>query len=180
MEKNIWGWVIGAFVIGGIVGYVIAPATRQAQQAPQPTANVEQNKALARRVFEETDKGNLAAFDELFTDDYLFHFPGNPKPLNKEEHKQFVVAFRAAFPDVKHTVEDQVAEGDKVTSRGFFKATHKGEFQGIKATDKPVEVTFTLTNRFVSGKIAEEWVHFDSAGLLQQVGVIPPPAQPGG
>ena len=177
MEKNIWGWVVGALIIGGLIGYFAAPATRQAQrqEAPAVTAKGEENKALARGIFEAVDTGNLDGMDALFSEDYVFHLAGNP-PLNRQAHRQLVESLRGGLPDVKHTIEAQVAEGDWVSTRGFFEATHKGELLGIKATGKPVKVTFIQIVRFADGKIAEEWINFDQLGLLQQIGVFPAPA----
>jgi steroid delta-isomerase-like uncharacterized protein len=80
--------------------------------------------------------------------------------------------FYKAFPDGQHTVDDLIAEGDKVAARLTARGTHKGEFQGIPPTGKPVSFTGMRVFRFVSGKIAEEWSNLDMFGLMQQMGVV--------
>ena len=79
----------------------------------------------------------------------------------------------AAFPDWRHTIEDMIAEGDKVVSRGTFRATHKGEYQGIAATGKEVVDTWIIIHRIAGGKIVEVWEESDELGLLRQLGAIP-------
>jgi predicted ester cyclase len=85
--------------------------------------------------------------------------------------------FYAAFPDARHTFEDFVAEGDKVALRFTFKGTHTGDFQGIPPTGKPVTISGSVVDRIVDGKIVEHWSLIDTMGLMQQLGVIPEPAQ---
>jgi predicted ester cyclase len=85
--------------------------------------------------------------------------------------------FRTAFPDLHGTIEDQIAEGDKVVMRMTYRGTHQGELMGIPATGKPVTMTFISINRIAEGKIAEGWVNFDALGMMQQLGVIPVPGQ---
>lgn len=85
--------------------------------------------------------------------------------------------FRTAFPDLYGTIEDLIAEGDKVVTRITYRGTHQGEFMGIPPTGRPVTMTFTGINRIAGGKIAEGWVNFDALGMMQQLGVIPTPGQ---
>ena len=85
--------------------------------------------------------------------------------------------FYAAFPDLHHTVEDQVAEGDTVVTRMTLRGTHHGEFRGIAPTGKPIVVSLIGIDRFENGKFAEQWSQLDTLGLLQQLGVIPAPGQ---
>jgi steroid delta-isomerase-like uncharacterized protein len=142
------------------------------------TAKLEENKALVRRCIDEMTKGNWAIFDELVARDYVYHMSGRPKPLTREESEQFARAVRAAFPDGRMTVEDMIAEGDKVVTRYTSRGTHKGDFMGMPATGKEVVVTGIVITRIAEGKIAEDWEEFDGIGFLQQLGVIPPIEEP--
>ena len=146
--------------------------------APSSTARLEENKALVRRCIDEMDKGNWAIFDELLVRDYVYHMSGRPKPLTREESEQLARAVRAAFPDGRMTVEDMIAEGDKVVTRYTSRGTHKGDFMGIPATGKEIVVTGIVISRIAKGKIAEDWEEFDGVGLFQQLGVIPPIGEP--
>jgi predicted ester cyclase len=89
--------------------------------------------------------------------------------------RQMLDMFYKAFPDLHHTFEDQIAEGDKVVTRVTFHGTHQGTFQGIPATGKKIAVEATLVDRIVDGKFVEHWSNMDSMGLMQQLGVIPTP-----
>jgi steroid delta-isomerase-like uncharacterized protein len=83
-------------------------------------------------------------------------------------------SLRAAFPDGRVTIEDMIAEGDKVVTRYNSRGTHKGDFMGIPATGKKVAVTGIVISRIAKGKIAEEWEEFDALGFMVQLGAIPP------
>ncbi len=136
------------------------------------------NKVLVRRFYEEAfNQRNLALVDELCTTHHVFHNP--PITLHsKEEFKQFLSLYITAFPDARFTVEDEIAEGDKVASRYTFRGTHQGNLMGIPPTGKQVTVTGIIINRIVGGKSEEGWLNFDALGLLQQLGVVPVPEQP--
>ena len=142
----------------------------------------EANKATLRRVPDEVfNQGNLSVVDELFAPDYVMHDPGDPgAALHGYEafKEQYVGMFRTAFPDLQITIEDQVAEADKVASRYIAQGTHQGELMGIPPTNNRVQVTGTIVSRFTEeGKIAEEWNNFDALGMMQQLGVVPPPGE---
>lgn len=140
----------------------------------EKTGHEEENKAVARRWFEEGwNKHNLDKVDEFFTANFVSHSLG----FGFEEWKQFVSTALIAFPDIHFTVEDQIAEGDKVTTRWTYRATHQGEFMGIPATGKQVTVTGMNISRHENGKYVEDWGNWDGLGLLQQLGAISPPAQ---
>jgi len=132
-------------------------------------------EALHRRGFEEgINQKRLDVFDELFTDEYVnYTFPA-PAP-GPEGFKQVMGMFFAAFPDMHVAIEEQVAEGDKVASRGTFTGTHTGEFMGIAATGRPVSVSYIDVWRFRDGKAVENWVQMDMLGLMQQLSVVPAP-----
>jgi steroid delta-isomerase-like uncharacterized protein len=135
----------------------------------------EGNKAIVRRYFQEIlDGGNLDLVDEIFEPQYVLHDPSSPQEVRGlEGSKQFVVMFRSAFPDIAHTIEDQVAEGDKVVTRLRAHATHTGDLMGIPATGKGVTIEGISIWRIADGKIEECWFNYDALGLMRQLGVIP-------
>jgi predicted ester cyclase len=94
-----------------------------------------------------------------------------------EAWRQFSGSFAEAFPDLRLTVQDIVAEGDTVAARVAFRGTHRGEFQGIPPTGKEVAFSSMEFNRVVDGKVEEHWVELDLLGLMQQLGAIPEPGQ---
>lgn len=137
----------------------------------------EQNKAFVRRLIEEViGRGNFDLVDELVAADYVGHTPF-PEINSREGHKQFFIALRRAFPDLEVTVNDQLAEGDKVVTRWTARGTHKGEFMGIPPTGKSAVMTGIDIDRIANGKLAECWTNSDDMGLMQQLGVIPAPGQ---
>jgi steroid delta-isomerase-like uncharacterized protein len=137
----------------------------------------EQNKAFVRHLmYEVIGKGNFALVDELVAEDYVGHTPF-PETNTREGHKQFFVALRHAFPDLQVTVEEQLAEGDKVVTRFTASGTHKGEFAGIPPTGKRAVMTGIDIDRIANGKLVECWSNTDDLGLMQQLGVVPAPGQ---
>ena len=136
--------------------------------------STEENKTIIQRCIEAINKQDLAALHTLVAADYVGHITGLPPIQGSEALKYVFAGYYAAFPDFHFTVEDMVAEGDKVVGRGTFRATHKGELMGIPATGKQVAVAGIHIYRVASGKLAEEWIEQDNLGLLQQLGVIPP------
>jgi len=137
--------------------------------------STESNKTVIRRGFEEgINQGNLAVFDEVIAPNYVNHNFPTPVP-GPEGFKQVLGMFLAGFPDLRVTLEDVLAEGDKVATRGIFTGTHRGEFNGIPATGKTVTVSYSDVWRVENGKAVENWVQMDMMGLLQQLGVIPTP-----
>lgn len=134
----------------------------------------EENKVIYRRWFEEVlTGGDLDLADELLAPGYALHFPGLPAPLDHEGHKQLLMMFRGAFSDWQETVEDVVAEEDKVVIRVTGRGTHQGDFQGIPPTGARVEATGVGIGRIDNGKIAESWAEYDALGMMQQLRVVP-------
>jgi len=138
--------------------------------------SAEENKALVRRWIEEMNKGNLDIMDEIIAADYVYHnaFPPPEEVRGLEEYKQAMAGYFTAFPDVKITIEDQIAEGDKVVTRVTFSGSHKGELAGIDPTGKKVTIRAIFIVRFSEGKAVEEWENFDTHGMLRQIGAVPP------
>src|SRR5512143_4236004 len=115
------------------------------------------NKAIVRRNFEEIwNKENLAVVDELHAPDYVGHIAaGGGEIQGAAAFKQFVMLQRLAFPDAAFTIEDQIAEGDKVATRWTARGTHKGAFRGIAPRGQAMQITGISIHRFVDGKIQE-------------------------
>ncbi len=139
--------------------------------------STEQNKAVVRRFVEEVlSQGNLALIDELFASDYTNY--GFGQPFGREGFLAVLGQFRSAFPDLRFTIEDMVAEGDRVMIRGTARGTHRGEFNGIPPTGKQITVSLMTDYRLANGKIVEDRPLTDMLSLLQQVGAVPAPAHP--
>ena len=139
--------------------------------------SAEENKALVRRWFAETDKGNLGIIDELLPPEYVDHNPPIPGlPRGREGVRQSNRLARAAFPDAVHVIEEQVAEGDKVLTRVRTRATFLGEFLGFRPTGKVIEVRGVSVHRIADGKLVEHWAQADAASFMAQLGPPPPGA----
>ena len=135
----------------------------------------EQNKTAVRRLFDELwNKGNLPVADELFAQNYSHHDSSTPEfGQGPGSEKKRATLYRTAFPDVRLTVEDIIAEGETVTARWSCKGTHRGDLNGIASTGKQFNISGISVVRFTSGKISESWVNWDALGLMQQLGVVP-------
>jgi steroid delta-isomerase-like uncharacterized protein len=139
--------------------------------------STDENKEATRRIFEEVlNKGNLALVDELVSSDNVLYAPTGPVH-GSEGYKQFVNMYLSAFPDLQFTIEDLIAEGDKVVTRYTARGTHRGDLQGIPPTGKQVTVTGIVIGRYANNKTVEVWLEFDALGMLQQLGVVPAPGQ---
>lgn len=132
----------------------------------------ERNKAQVRRIIEEVyNHGDLARVDEETSSDLVIHAPSEDI-RGREGAKQFVATLRAGFPDLHLTIEDQIAEGDRVVTRWTARGTHKGEFQGVGPTGGTIAVAGTDIDRIVDGRIVECWSSVDQLGLMRQLGAI--------
>lgn len=137
----------------------------------------EENKKLMRRFFEAMSNHELEAMGECCTADYRHHNTGFPTelPPGPEGLKIFMGTYLAAFPDLHYTIEDMVAEGDKVVTRWIALGTNTGPlFGNLPPTGKPIRVEGVTIERIADGKIAETRGAFDNMGLMQQLGFIPP------
>jgi predicted ester cyclase len=142
----------------------------------------EENKAVVRREIEEllNHMGNLDAAEEILAPDYVSHEPTSGETRGREVAKQFAATYREAFPDLQTTIEDMVAEGDKVVVRFRGRGTHQGETEVFgPPTGKRMEMTGITINRVSEGKIVEAWTNADALGMMQQLGLIPEPGQAG-
>jgi steroid delta-isomerase-like uncharacterized protein len=140
----------------------------------------EENKDLTRRSWEIVAKGNLDTLDDALQEVYapgiVLHEP-DEDIRGIEGLKQFVSMIRSALPDLRITLEDDIAEGNKVVSRWRAQGTHQGELMGIAPTGNQVGITGITIHRVEDGKIVEEWENWDALGMMQQIGAIPSPEE---
>lgn len=130
----------------------------------------EENKAIVRRFFEEAwNQQNLNVIDEIFATTVVF----NGQSITRDALKQALAGRRTAFPDIQVTVDDQVAEGEKVSTRRTWRATHRGPYRGVAPTGKQVNWTQISVVRFSQGRIVEDWAVADELSILQQLGAFP-------
>lgn len=143
--------------------------------------SIEQNKVIVRQLIEEVfNQGKMSRVDELFAPDFVEHEELPPgMPSGREAPKQMTTMLRSAFPDFKATIDDLIAEGDKVVIHMTWSGTQKGEFMGIPPTGKSISVGVFDILRIAGGKIVEHWGLMDRMAMMQQLGVIPAPGQGG-
>jgi predicted ester cyclase len=143
-----------------------------------PCMSLEENKAIVRRFYEEIDKGNIDAMDELVAEDYVDHNPPPfPVPPGREGVKAAFRLFWDATPG-RHVIEEQIAEGDRVVTRFTAYGRHERDLPGIPRTGNEMEMTATVVHRVVDGQLVEKWADKDTLRMLQQLGVIPPMGPP--
>ena len=135
----------------------------------------EENKQVLARGFAAMNAGDLDTLMASLAPDYVnYAFPDAHGP---EAMRAVLQSFYDGFPDMQIDVQEMVAEGNTVASRGVMRGTHRGAFMGIPATGKPVEISYIDLWRFVDGKATENWVQMDMLGMMQQIGVAPAPGQ---
>ena len=142
--------------------------------------SVKEIRALERRLYEEYNKGKVAALaviDELYATDTIQHSSTGEDILGIKNYKQHLSEFCNAFPDLHFTIDDMVAEGDKVAVRVTGTGTNKGAFKGIPPTNKKVTVSMIQIDRIAGGKFMEGWSRYDTFGLMKQLGLIPTPGK---
>jgi len=131
----------------------------------------EENKAVVKRAYEDLNQKGLAAYYELVTPDHIVHLTEGDMSL--EQDRQFNTMFYEAFPDAKGTVEQMIAEGDRVAVRVTWRGTHTGKWMDIAPTGNKIDITNTAIFRIADGKLAEIWATTDTLRFMQQIGIIP-------
>lgn len=131
--------------------------------------STEKNKAFVKEFVEAGNRGDVEGNIKYTTPDCLL----NGEPFGREGDRQRNLMMLAAFPDGQYSMDDMIAEGDKVVLRWTFRGTHKGELMGIPATGKQVTMSGISIYHFANGMLAEIWENYDRFGFLQQLGVIP-------
>jgi predicted ester cyclase len=136
--------------------------------------SAEGHRDVIRRLYAAIDANDHAGLDGVLAPDYRCHMGGGG-PMDREGFKQFVAAFVSALPDIRHTVDDTLVEGDRGALRLRVQGTQRGELMGIPPTGKQVTINAINVMHFREGKIAEHWIEADILGLLQQLGAVPGP-----
>jgi steroid delta-isomerase-like uncharacterized protein len=131
--------------------------------------SLEENKAIIRRWYEAENEKDLSSIGDIVAPDFVDH-TNQLKSL--EEYKQYITMFIKAFPDFHETIEDIIAEGDKVWVRFTFTGTHTGVYRGLAPTGKKITAEVVDIFRMVDGKVVEEWEVADGVNMLKQLGVI--------
>jgi len=141
----------------------------------------QENKASAARFMEEVvNRGNVSVVDELSGANFVDHQAPPGVPPTPEGIKSWITSFRAAFPDLHYTLEDSIAEGDRVVQRATAHGTMKGDFMGMPASGKSATWSEIHITRYENGKAVEHWAVVDQLGMLAQLGFAQAPGQPVG
>ena len=131
------------------------------------------NTALIQRLFEEIySQGNLTVADEIVAADYVSHNPAPGEAPGREGLKASVAYLRRAFADLHVTIEDQVTEGDSVTTRFIISGVHEGDYSGIPPSGHPFLVNAITIHRICNGQIVESWLNWDTFSLIQQLKAV--------
>jgi steroid delta-isomerase-like uncharacterized protein len=134
----------------------------------------ESNKALMQSFTQFINTASEELAGELISPDAIFHVPGRAEPMRGPAGYLAIIGMmRGGFPDIQWTLEETIAEGDKVAARFTMRGTHKGTFHGVPPTGMNIEVRAMNIYRFSKGKILEEYGQPDLLGLLQQIGAVP-------
>lgn len=135
------------------------------------------NRSVARRVFEEIiDTGDWSRASEVIASDIVMHHPSSPEPVRGlEAVSQAIGGFRLGFPDLRVTIQEMIAEDDKVAVRWIGSGTHTGDLFGLPPTGRSVRVGGISILRFAGGKVVEDTIEEDSLGMFQQIGYAPQP-----
>ena len=139
---------------------------------------IEQNKALARRFVERINAGDIEGAFALTAADWIDHAATPGSPAGVAGGKALFTMLVAAFPDLQTTIEDLIAEDDKVVARLHVAGANRGPLLGMPATGKTAAISVIDIHRIVDGKFVEHWSNSDDLGMMQQLGLIPPPALP--
>ncbi|HEY2932167.1 MAG TPA: ester cyclase [Acidobacteriota bacterium] len=160
-----------AVLIACIVGLVVLPSFA----AEQDKTRLEENKAIVRGYINDViNKGSLEAFDKYFSEKVVF----NNSPGFRAGLSSLIQSLRSGFPDFQVTIEDQIAEGDKVVTRVKFHGTHRGEYRGVAPTGKVIEYPGIAIDRIADGKVVEMWHIAESTVILRELGFSVSPPKP--
>ena len=136
---------------------------------------LDENKTIPHRVLTEVfSQGRTDLIDQIFHKDFTCSTTSG-EIKGTEDMKKTISINKGAFQDPQFTIEDQIAEGDKVVTRYTWSGIHTGEFMGAPPTGKQVTFTGTVIYRIVDGKVIESWDQFNALGMMQQLGVISVP-----
>jgi steroid delta-isomerase-like uncharacterized protein len=162
-----------AGVVAGATAGIAAHRHKRSKGAPMADASL-----IVKRLLEEPWKGSFDVIEETVAENYVGHDPSQPEPIRgrdgvKANFQQYI----DAFSDARITVDEQFGQGDRVATRWTGRGTHSGEFAGIAATGKEVTISGLTISRLDGDKVVEDWINWDTLGMLVQLGAIPAPAR---
>ena len=135
----------------------------------------EENKAVVRRFYEAFGAEDYEALNEVLAADLAAHAHSAAAPATRDDALQGIRMWNGAFADSQYTIEQQLAEGDQVATRVTLRAVHsRGDFMGVPPSGKEIVLSGISIEHIKDGRIAERWVNYDNAGLMQQLGLVPP------
>ena len=134
------------------------------------------NKAVVRHFYEAFGAEDYEALSEVLAADLAAYTHSATAPVTRDDALQGIRMWNGAFADSQYTIEQQLAEGDQVATRVTLRAVHsRGEFMGVPPGGKEIVLSGISIERIKDGRIVERWVSYDNAGLMQQLGLVPPP-----
>ena len=153
-------------------------ATTPTDAAPTTTGQIDPAEGSRRLLEEGFNNGNLAIIDQLVAPNAVNHDPGQPAHMRSlrgpDVQKRTVEMYRAAFPDVRITIDDVISQGDKVVLRWHAEGTHRGELEGLAPTGARASVTGISIDQWKDGQVVESWTEWDNLGLARHLGAAPP------
>ena len=169
--------IVGVAALAVGIAEVTRLLVRRGGQRERGGTMTEDNKRLTRRAIEEVfSGGRLELVDDVFASDWVGHDIAMPEPSRgRDGARQVVQGYRMAFPDLSLSIDEQVAEGDRVCTRWTARGTHGGEFFGAPPTNKQATVTGITIDRVRDGQIVESRTNWDALGLMQQLGLFSMP-----
>lgn len=136
----------------------------------------EQTKAIVSQFWQAFEDDDHVALNAVLAPDFVARTSSSPEPQTRERHLQGISMFNSAFSGRNFTIDEMIAEGNTVATRTTLRGIHTGEFQGHPPTGKPVVATGLTLERIQDGRIVERWFNFDTARVLQELGLTTPPA----
>jgi len=142
---------------------------------PSSSDQLEENKALVRHGYKLLEERDWVKLAELYASDFIYYSPERQEPGTREDFMQYLQRLEVVYPDFSDTIEDIIAEGDKVVVRELWRGTNKGDIEelGITATGKVVTLPVIIIFRIKDGKVVEMWQTYDMMSVMQQLGAMP-------
>ena len=153
--------------------FAVGCSTPDVQETEDKTAS--ENEAVIRQVLELISQRRLDAAFELYSEDYIYHGPGGMEVRGRDGIRGLWEVFLKAYPDLTSTVDDVITQGDKLVLRWTIIGTHTGEFLGIPASNKKINLPIIEIFRIADGQLVEAWDQWDRLHLAQQIGAVPEP-----
>ncbi len=161
-----------ALILCFMIGCQDKEAMAELEALKAQTEVEEQNKDLVNRTWEAWTKGDFETYKEAYASEFVYYQPSNnTQSTSLEESIEFGKIIHNAFSGYTVSIEELIAEEDKVMSRFILRATHEGEFEGIPATGNKIEISGIMISRIENGKIVEEWEEIDILGMMMQLGM---------